>query len=50
MNKNLNKEIDYLMKNAQLKKDQGNLKDARFLLEQILKIDQKKQKSFKQFR
>ena len=42
MIKDLNKEIDHLMKNAQYNKDQGNLKDACVSLEQILKIDKKK--------
>ena len=45
MTKNLNKEIEHLMKDAQLKKDQGNLKDARLLLEQTLKIDKKNKKA-----
>ena len=45
MIKDLNKEIDHLMKNAQLKKDQGNLKDASFLLEQIIKIDKENKRA-----
>ena len=45
MIKDLNKEIDHLMKNAQYNKDQGNLKDACVSLEQILKIDKKNKKA-----
>ena len=45
MIKDLNKEIDNLMKNAQLKKDQGNLKDASLLLEQIIKIDKENKRA-----
>ena len=45
MIKDSNKEIDNLMKNAQLKKDQGNLKEACLLLEQILKIDKENKRA-----
>ncbi len=40
-----NKEIDNLMENAQFKKDQGNLKEASLLLEQILKIDKENKRA-----
>ena len=46
MIKDLNKEIDHLIKKAQLKKDQGNLKDASLLLEQIIKIDKENKRAF----
>ena len=45
MIKDLNKEIDHLIKKAQLKKDQGDLKDACLLLEQIIKIDKENKRA-----
>ncbi len=39
MSEKKNKEIDDLMKNAQFNKEQGNLLDALYFLEEIIKID-----------